>query len=151
LILWSGFLKSAVIVARNRKRARLNRLLKRALKTLHSREVNGRCGRSSGIEQAAFGVELTFKRQLFGSGDGLVMAGVVRSRTAASWQRNSQKTPVLSGDFGEVRMPGLGRIQPFRPGGTFEAFGRTARDIGQSTPFRPMGGCSPPKVVTFGG
>jgi len=31
-----------------------------------------------------------------------------------------------------------GRIQPFRPGGTFEAFGRTARDIGQSTPFRPM-------------
>ena len=30
-----------------------------------------------------------------------------------------------------------GRIQPFRPGGTFEAFGRTARDIGQSTPFRP--------------
>lgn len=42
-------------------------------------------------------------------------------------------------------------VQPFRPGGTFEAFGRTARDIGQSTPFRPMGGCSPPKVVTFGG
>ena len=31
------------------------------------------------------------------------------SRTAASWQRNSQKTPVLSGGFGEVRMPGLGR------------------------------------------
>lgn len=27
LILWSGFLKSAVIVARNRKRARLKRLL----------------------------------------------------------------------------------------------------------------------------
>ena len=48
------------------------------------------------------------------------------------------------------RPSGLGRIQPFRPGGTFEAFGRTARDIGQSTPFRPMGGCSPPKVVTLG-
>lgn len=39
----------------------------------------------------------------------LLLAGVVRSRTAASWQRNSQKTPVLSGGFGEVRMPGLGR------------------------------------------
>ena len=35
------------------------------------------------------------------------------------------------------RPSGLGRIQPFRPGGTFEAFGRTARDIGQSTLFRP--------------
>lgn len=47
-------------------------------------------------------------------------------------------------------MSGVGRIQPFRPGGTFEAFGRTARDIGQSTPFRPTAGCSPPKVVTLG-
>ena len=47
-------------------------------------------------------------------------------------------------------MTALGRIQPFLPRGTFEAFGRTARDIGQTTPFRPMGGCSPPKVVTLG-
>jgi hypothetical protein len=34
----------------------------------------------------------------------------------------------------------VGRIQPFRPGGTFEAFGRTARDIGQSTPYCPKPG-----------
>ena len=34
-------------------------------------------------------------------------------------------------------MSGVGRIQPFRPGGTFEAFGRTARDIGQTTLFCP--------------
>ena len=39
------------------------------------------------------------------------MAGVARSRTAASWQRNSQKIPLLSGGFGEVRMPGLGRVE----------------------------------------
>ena len=39
------------------------------------------------------------------------------------------------------RPSGLGRIQPFRPGGTFEAFGRTARDIGQSTSFCPTAGC----------
>jgi hypothetical protein len=37
-------------------------------------------------------------------------------------------------------MTATGRIQPFRPGGTFEAFGRTARDIGQSTPFCPTAG-----------
>lgn len=28
--------------------------------------------------------------------------------------------------------------------------GHVGRDVGQSTPFRPMGGCSPPKVVTLG-
>lgn len=74
-------------------------------------------------------------------GDRPLLAGVVRSRTAASWQRNSQKTPVLSGDIGEVRMPGQGRIQPFFPRRTFEAFVRPARDIGQSTSFCPTAGC----------
>ena len=34
-------------------------------------------------------------------------------------------------------MTATGRIQPFRPGGTFEAFGRTAHDIGQTTPYCP--------------
>jgi hypothetical protein len=70
---------------------------------------------------AAAQVELPVERQLYPQAERLLMAGVVRSRTGASWQRNSQKTPVLSGDFGDVRMPGLGRIQPFLPRGTFQA------------------------------
>ena len=71
---------------------------------------------------AATQVERSFERQLYLRTGRQVMAGIVRSRTAASWQRNSQMTPVLSGGFGEVRMPGLGpRIQPFLPRGTFQA------------------------------
>lgn len=52
----------------------------------------------------------------------------------------------LTGSFSAtrsvLRTTLVGRIQPFRPGGTFEAFGRTARDIGQSTPFCPKPGAS---------
>jgi hypothetical protein len=58
---------------------------------------------------AAAQLERPFKRQLYLQAERRVVAGVVRSRTAASWQRNSQKTPVLSGGFAEVRMPGQGR------------------------------------------
>ncbi len=58
---------------------------------------------------AAAQVEPPFERPLSLWAQRRLMAGVVRSRTAASWQRNSQKPPVLSGGFGEVRMPGLGR------------------------------------------
>lgn len=35
-------------------------------------------------------------------------------------------------------MSRMGRIQPFLARGTFEPFGHTAQDIGQTTPFRPM-------------
>ena len=46
---------------------------------------------------------------------------VVRSGLAC------RSTPTLNGRFPESSTAATGRIQPFRPGGTFEAFGRTAR------------------------
>ena len=43
---------------------------------------------------AAAQLERPFKRQLYLQAERRVVAGCVRSRTAASWQRNSQKGPV---------------------------------------------------------
>ena len=48
----------------------------------------------------------------------------------------------MNDSFPESSTAATGRIQPFRPGGTFEAFGRTARDIGQTTPYCPKPGAS---------
>lgn len=47
---------------------------------------------------------------------------------------------MASGSFPQTSTAATGRIQPFLPRGTFEAFGRTARVIGQSTPFCPKPG-----------
>ena len=57
--------------------------------------ANDSNGRVVRVDRAAsFGLDLALERKVSFWSERQVMAGVVRSRTAASWQRNSQKGPV---------------------------------------------------------
>ena len=64
---------------------------------------------------AAAQVELPFERQLYLQAERRVVAGVVRSRTAASWQRNSQKATVPQRRLRGSPDARLGSNPAFRP------------------------------------
>ena len=55
----------------------------------------------------------TGQSDLFGVG--LLVAGCVRSRTAASQKRNKESVGSPSGRFGATRLAGLGRVRPTNP------------------------------------